>query len=59
MFAWGTPGFKSSNIKITVKNSNIASETTKQALKTQILQEITDVLPINTNVIDIEFAEFD
>jgi hypothetical protein len=59
MFAWGTPGFKSSNIKITVKNSSITSDATKQALKTQILQEITDVLPINTNVIDIEFAEFD
>lgn len=59
MFAWGTPGFKSSNIKITVKNSSITSDVTKQALKSQILQEITDVLPINTNVIDIEFAEFD
>jgi hypothetical protein len=59
MFAWGTPGFKSNNIKITVKNSSINVETTKQALKTQILQEIAEVLPANTNVIDIEFVEFD
>ena len=59
MFAWGTPGFKSNNIKITVKNSGIVTDTTKQALKAQILQEINSILPVNTNVIDIEFAEFD
>lgn len=59
MFAWGTPGFKSSNIKITVKNSGITTETTKQTLKSQIMQEIAEVLPINANVIDIEFVEFD
>lgn len=59
MFAWGTPGFKSNNIKVVVKNSGITTISTQQAVKTQILQEIKQSLPANINVLDIEFAEFD
>lgn len=59
MFAWGTPGFKSNNIKVVVKNSGLTTPAVQQAVATQILQEIQHALPANINVMDIEFAEFD
>lgn len=59
MFTWGTPGFKSNNIKVVVKNSGISTASAQQAIKTQILQEIRQTLPTNINILDIEFAEFD
>lgn len=59
MFAWGTPGFKSNNIKVVVKNSGLTTSTVQAAVKAQILQEIQQTLPTNINVLDIEFAEFD
>lgn len=59
MFAWGTPGFKSNNIEVVVKNSGILTTTTQQAIKNQIMQEIKQVMPTNTSVMDIKFVEFD
>lgn len=59
MFTWGNPGFKSSNIKVLIKRSGITTPDLQNAIKTQVLQEIRDVLPVNVNIIDIEFAEFD
>ena len=59
MFAWGTPGFKSNNIKVVVKNSGLLTATVQNAVKAQILQEIQQVLPANINIMDIEFVEFD
>lgn len=59
MFAWGTPGFKSNNIKVVVKNSGVSAASTQQAVKSQILQEIKQTLPANINILDIEFVKFD
>lgn len=58
-FAWGTPGHKSSDISIKIKNSGIATTSMQQAIKNEILQEIKHVLPVNVNILDIEFVEFD
>lgn len=58
MFAWGTPGFKSNNIKVTLKGINTLTDSFKSALKTQITQEVAAVLPVNTNILDVEFVDF-
>lgn len=57
-FAWGIPGMKSNNIKIYLKNSGIIDESVRADLKQQINLDLQSVLPMNTDVIDIEFIDF-
>jgi len=58
-FEWGTPGYKSNSIKINIKNAALINGELKEDLKTQITQDIKEVLPININILDVEFVDFD
>ena len=59
MFLWGSPIMKSSNIKILLKNANVMSAAVRDTLKQQIQLELVDILPVSTNVLDIQFVDFD
>lgn len=59
IFEWRTPGFKSNNIKIVLKNSGATNPQLQQAIKDQIIQDITNTIPMNIDIHDVEFIEFD
>lgn len=59
IFEWRTPGFKSNNIKIVLKNSGATSPQLQQDIKNQIIQDISSTLPMNIDIHSVEFIEFD
>lgn len=59
VFEWRTPGFKSNNIKIVLKNSGATNPQLQQDIKSQIIQDIANTIPMNIDIHDVEFIEFD
>lgn len=59
IFAFGTPGMKSNNIKIVVKNANIVSEDIKNSLRDYVLQQVSQTLPATINILGVEFVDYE
>lgn len=58
MFAFGTPGMKSNNVKIKIKNSSITNVETRELIKAQILNDVSSIIPAHINILDVEFVEY-
>ena len=56
LFKFDAPGNKSNNINIKVKNSGISSPTVQAELETLLRDKLKDVLPVNTNINQINFT---
>jgi hypothetical protein len=59
MFAFGAPGMKSNNATIIIKNSGIANEALKTALKQQVLSQVSQSLPATINILGVEFVDYE
>lgn len=57
-FTCGLPGYKSNNVRIIVKNIGITSDTIVSQLKTEIMNNISRVVPASMNVSSIEFETY-
>lgn len=58
IFTFGTPGIKSNNAKIVIKNTNITNVALKESIKQLVLQEINKAIPITVNITGVEFVDY-